>query len=303
MSYYYKYNFISPEPTFAIVKEELKSYFDSGAVDSVLFATWLDKCLRKLGKGSYYIANTVLHIENFQARLPDNFYSVREAWLCTQVNGFPYRSASSFYSQAISEDTIQVSPVLSSDPYAPVCDQNPDMSKLIQAVYKTNNEMNQVFNKEYLLKPGNINAESYCSPECSNFGSSAPDTFDIHDNKFLTNFKDGTVYLIFYSKEKDDCGYQLIPDNYRIREYIEAFIKYKVFEQLSNQVIDETANQIQSKLAFYKQMADEAYILAETEIKKQDVYAKQRAITAQKQSFRRYELADRRYRYGWRRNN
>ena len=28
MSYYYKYNFISPEPIYATVKEELKSYFD-----------------------------------------------------------------------------------------------------------------------------------------------------------------------------------------------------------------------------------------------------------------------------------
>ena len=30
MSYYYKYDFVSPEPLYATVKEELKSYFDTG---------------------------------------------------------------------------------------------------------------------------------------------------------------------------------------------------------------------------------------------------------------------------------
>lgn len=84
MSYYYKYNFVSPEPVFAIVQEELKSYFDSGAIDSLMFNTYLNKCLNKLGKGSYNIVPTILYIEGYEARLPDNFYSVREAWLSTR---------------------------------------------------------------------------------------------------------------------------------------------------------------------------------------------------------------------------
>ena len=66
MSYYYRYNFVSPEPIFAIVKEELKSYFDSGAIDSLLFPTWLSKCLDKLGKSSLYIVPTILHIDCFE---------------------------------------------------------------------------------------------------------------------------------------------------------------------------------------------------------------------------------------------
>lgn len=306
MSYYYKYTFISPEPVYATVKEELKSYFDTGAVDDLMFGTWTDKVLRKLGKSAYSIAETILHVDDFKARLPDDFYSVREAWLCTQVAGMPYRSANSFYSQALTECTIQVSPVTSNDPYAKPCTCTGTcscMPTLIQAVYKTNNEMNQTFTREYLLKPGNISVQDNCSFDCLNYGSSAPDSFDIHGNKFLTNFREGSVYLVFYAKDTDDRGRQLIPDNYRIREYLEAFIKYKVFEQLTNQLMDETAAQLQNKLMYYKQLSDEAYILAESEIKKQDVYAKLRAITAQRKSLNMYQLADRTYRYGWRRNN
>jgi hypothetical protein len=307
MSYYYKYNFTSPEIVYSTVKEELKSYFDTGAVDDLMFPTYLDKCLRKLGRATYVITETLLDIQDFEARLPDNFFAVREAWLCTDVNAFPYQTANSFYSQAASQTTIQVSPVISNgvpctNPECttgcPVC-----MPELIQAVYKTNNSMARTYTKQYLLKPGNISVRANCTLDCINLGSSSPDSFDIRDNKFVTNFRNGHVYLIFYATEYDDLGNQMIPDNYRIREYVEAFIKYKVFETLTNQTNDETFQQLQQKLAYYKQLSDEAFIMADIEIKKQDVYAKQRRIKQDLNRFNMYELPNRTNRYGWRRNN
>lgn len=306
MSYYYKYSFVSPEPTYAIVKEELKSYFDSGAVDDLMFPIYTNKCLDKLGKGTYVIVPEMLHIEGYEARLPDNFHAVREAWLCTSVNGFPYRSANSFYSQAASTDTIQVSPVTvggqactNIDCVTPGCDGAECMPELIQAVYKTNNEMNISYTKKYLLKPGNISVRDHCALDCANFGSNAPDSFDIRDNKFVVNFSCGDVYLVFYATDYDKTGNQLIPNNYRIKEYLEHYLKYKVFETLSHQVTDETANQINQKMMYYKSLSDEAYILAETEIKKQTAYQKQNRIKQDLNRLNMYELPNRRF--FWRR--
>lgn len=309
MSYYYKYDFVSPESSYALVKEELKSYFDSGAIDDLMFSTYTDKCLRKLGKTGYDIFETHLYIEDFQARLPDNFFKVREAWMCANISGYPYRSANSFYSQAASEDTIQVSPVTSGgsactnvDCTNENCNGAECMPQLIQAVYKTNNEINITHQRQFLLKPGNISTKRYCADDCANFGSSAADTFDIHGNKFITNFRKGIVNLIFYGTEYDGIGNQLIPDNYRVKEYIEKFLKFKMFETLCNQVNDETFNQLLSKKQEAKQEADEAYILADIEIKKQTADQKIRAIQARKNSFQKYELPNRTFRYGWRRN-
>ena len=307
MSYYYKYNFISPEPVYATVKEEFKSYFDTGAVDDLLFPTYLDKCLRKLGKSSYVISEQLLYIEDFEARLPDNFFAVREAWLCTSIPGYPYQTANSFYSQAASQTTIQVSPVISGGAPCtnlecttgcPTC-----MPELIQAVYKTNQQVAVEYHRQYLLKPGNISVKAHCDLQCANFGSSSADSFDIRDNKFVTNFRNGVVHLVFYSTAYDGMGNELIPDNYRIREFVEAFIKYKMIETLTNQTNDETFNQLQTKLAYYKQQADEAFIMADIEVKKQDSWAKQRRIIQDLNRFNRYELPNRSYRYGWRRNN
>jgi hypothetical protein len=327
MSYYYKYNFISPEIVYSTVKEELKSYFDTGAVDDLMFPTYTDKCLRKLGRTTYVISEEILYIEDFQARLPDNFFAVREAWLCTEVPGYPYQTANSFYSQAASQTTIQVSPLTVG---GQDCCKNPQclnptscagecMPELIEAVYKTNQQSGRSYRQEYLLKPGNISARNNCAVDyndnwefygysgvanrSSTPGASAADSFDIRDNKFVTNFRTGVVHLLFYATEYDNSGNQMIPDNYRIREYIEAFIKYKIFETLTNQTNDETFQQLQQKLVYYKQMSEEAFIMADIEIKKQDAWTKQRRIKNDLNRFNMYELPNRTNRYGWRRNN
>jgi hypothetical protein len=324
MSYYYKYNFVSPEPVYATVKEELKSYFDTGAVDDLLFPTYLDKALKKLGRTTFVISEEVLFIEDFQSRLPDNFYAVREAWMCTEVAGYPYQSANSFYSQAANATTIQVAPLtIGGTPCTQPGCQDPAcngtcMPSLVQAVYKTNNTVARGFTHEYLLKPGNISARQNCGVEYTNnwdFYAEAPpiheftpgaasyDSFDIRDNKFVTNFRNGVVHLLFYATEYDEIGNQLIPDNYRIREYVEAFLKFKIFEMLTNQTNDETFNQLQQKMMYYKQAYEEAYIMADIEIKKQTPWEKQRRIKNDLNRFNMYELPNRTNRYGRRRNN
>lgn len=309
MSYYSKYNFVSPEPVYAIVKEELKSYFDTGAADDLLFPTYLNKCLEKLGKSTHAILPVILFIDDFTCRLPDNFYAVREAWLCTQSNQVSYTSPEAFYTQVETLTTTQLAPLVTNqapdytcdDPLDPAC-----LSSVIQAVYKVTKEIPRgAINRKFLLKPGNISFSEDCAyfynnqgDYYGNLGTAGPttpasgdfDSFDLRDNKFVTTFRSGIVELVMYASDYDCLGGQMIPDNYRIKEYIEHFIKYKIFETITNQTNDETFNQLQQKLQYYKMLSDEAYIMAEMEIKKQDAFTKQRRIRKLKNKFNMYEL-------------
>ncbi len=305
MSHYYKYNFITPDVVFSVIKEELKSYFDTGAIDDLMFPTYLNKCLRRLGRTTLPIKEGPLFIEDFQSRLPDNFHAVREAWMCAEIQLDSYQGANSFYSQSVSATTIQIAPVvINGIPCTdPTCVSGCDecMPEVAQGVYKTNYSIDRSYQQQYLLKPGNISANSNCDvnymPSWKNYGqnpgASKIDSFDIRDNKFVTNFRSGVVHLIFYATDFDKTGSQLIPDNHEIIEYIEAFIKYKVFEILTNQTNDETFNQLQQKLVYYKQEADEAYIIADIEIKKQTVWQKQRGIKRDLNRLNKYELPNR----------
>jgi hypothetical protein len=319
MSYFYKYNFTSPEPIYAIVKEELKSYFDTGAVDDLLFPVYTNKCLEKLGRSTHAIVPVVLFVEDFVARLPENFYAIREAWYCNWVDPSPHSVGNAFYSQAYDTSTIQLTPTVTNqvnpcdNPGCVVSDCGGEcLSSVVQGVYKTLREIPRTsFRRQFLLKPGNISFSDDCDYNYNNsselYGniskpaspvSAHADSFDLHDNKFVTTFRKGVVEILMYASDYDNLGNQMIPENYRIKEYIEAFIKYKVFETLTNQTNDETFKQLQQKMLMYKQMSDEAYILAETEIKKQTVYEKQRRISKTAKRFDKYEIATGRGRYG-----
>lgn len=315
MSYYYKYNFISPEPVYSTVKEELKSYFDTGAVDDLLFPTYLDKCLKKLGRTTYVIQEIILDVCDFEARLPDNFISIREAWMCSEdISNRPFQTPNSFYSQASTQTTIQVSPIVYGGPSCPStccgnvgCDGS-CMPEILQTVYKTNQQSFRSITRQSLMQPGNINGRGHCELDYGGNSKNTPyssqaNSFDIRDNKFITNARTAVVHMIFYVAEYDTIGNQLIPDNYRIREYVETFIKYKVFEMLSNQLTDETFQQIQQKLVYYKGLSEEAFIMADIEIKKQDSWTKQRKIKNDLNRFSMYELPNRSSRYGHRRNS
>ena len=71
---------------------------------------------------------------------------------------------------------------------------------------------------------------------------------------------------------------------------------------LSNQTNDETFQQLQQKLVYYKQLSEEAFIMADIEIKKQDPWTKQRRIKNDLNRLNMYELPNRTNRHGWRRN-
>lgn len=271
MSYYYKYNFCSPEPTYALVKEELRSYFDTGAVDDTLFSLYTERCLKKLGKGSYKINESILNLDDFHSRLPEDFVSVREAWLCNHYDA-GFKLPGSTYEQITNTSTRIDNP----DVYCNPCAEcgNP---AIIQAIYKTTRQVAFTIKRQFLLTPGNINTKDHCSSDCINLGVNSPDTFDIRDNKIFTSCRSGVVYLVYYSVERTDKGYQLIPDNVRIQEYIESYLKFKIFEQLCNQVTDETYNQIEQKYQKYQAEQYEKQVLAEIEIKKQTAYQKREA--------------------------
>jgi len=284
MSYYYKYQFVSPEHIYANVKEELKSYFDTGAVDDLMFPVWTNKCLRRLGRGSFTIEPVVLHMDNFECKLPPDFKWVREAWMVTSILPITHQVPGAYYrnvTTCLNTDYDHQEP-------GGICynDCNPE---LVNLTYKTTTQKTDFpIQLNYLLTPGNIQCREKCDRSSPNLATSSPDTFDIHGNKFVTNFDQGLVYLTYYSEGLDDSGYSLIPDNYRIQEFIEAFIKQKVFEQLCNQITDETYNQIEAKLQRYTQAANEAYIIAETESKKQTVYEKRNAILREQHSLDNY---------------
>lgn len=283
MSYYYKYNFISPDPLFALIKEELRSYFEAGAVDDTFFPAWMDEILKKLGKATRPILETILTQKDFESKLPPEFYGVREAWLCTELEGavlFPNAK----YDQIFCKVTPEY------DACNPCNDCFPDILRVTYKEQHFGPLPQTKLKRIYLLKPGNIQTAQHCDLPCANLNASSPDSYDLRGNKFVTNLRQGIIHLIYYSNYTGEDGYQLIPDNYWIRELVKRYIKLKIFDQLWNQTTDETFNQIDRKKAVYQAQYDEAWIMADVEIKKKDVYEIQRSIKRDTNRLRHYKI-------------
>jgi len=66
-------NFISSEPLIAEVKQELKSYFEAGAISEVMIPTYIDQSLRKLRVMVLKPEELVLSFHNYKSELPCDF--------------------------------------------------------------------------------------------------------------------------------------------------------------------------------------------------------------------------------------
>lgn len=280
ISYYYKYNFISPEALYAQIKEELKSYFQTGVIDDVLFPKYTETVLRNLGRSSYKIENNIFRLEDFETRLPDNFEAVRELWLVTPFDQ-SFRMPNACYEQA----TVRVSPHTDRCNPGEFC--APDE---IKVTYKTTGTMIQRFECLHLLKPGNVNARENLSLDSFNRFSDCMESFDIRGGKIVTNFPQGCLYMVYYVKDVDENQFQLIPDNQRIQDYIFAELKYKCFENIYNNVSDETLKQIEGKMIYYERKRDEAKVMAEIEIKKQTLEHQIRATISARDRLKKYNI-------------
>lgn len=285
-SYYYTYTFTSPDNLYAEIKEEMRSYFNTGVLNDTMFPIYTDKALRKLGRSTYKIGDDILKLDDFEAKLPVDFRYVRELWACMNVFE-TMKNPGAIYTQA----TCIVDPYGEYDRCNPCDTCPPDCTTSQTKFYKTTEYFTYSFSLSHLLKPGNMTVKTHCSEDCKNFGIDMMqqwDVFDIRDNKVVTNFKNGHLYLVYYKEEIDDCQNQLIPDNFFIQEYIKSFIKYKMYEQLYNEVTDETFNQIERKYQLYKQEYNDAFILADAEVKKQTIYQKNLSIQRTRRRLDKY---------------
>jgi len=96
---------------------------------------------------------------------------------------------------------------------------------------------------------------------------------------------------VYYVKDYDNNDYQLVPDNIRIKDYIKAYLKYKCFETIYNNVSDETLRQIEGKLVYYERKADEARVMAETEIRMQTIQKQIMSVKSQRNRFNKYHIS------------
>lgn len=276
--YYEQYEFISPEPVFALVKEELNSYFLSQALDDTLFTLWTSKVLKKLTRGALPIRTGFVLIDGKSGYLPEDFKYPREVWaLENYVKKFtdPVATYGSVTAKRIDTPDFKCNP----------CDTCANR-EVVQAIYKVTSQVLYEFSKTHLLRPGKI-----IDPNGYPFYyGDASDIYEIDGNVIKTNFETGTLYINYYAEEYDEYGFQLVPDDVYILEAIEAFIKFKCFEMLYNTSSDESFNQSRAKKQEYELEYLSKMEIAKSWMKKETKERHKRAMERQRARLNKYKF-------------
>lgn len=286
--------YISCEPLYARIQEEMRSYFNTNAIDSLLFPIWTRDCIDKFEYTYLPIKEAVLDMCNFKCELPCDFKAVREVWMCATYFKGPITSPHVFYYQTdcrISPSPLPAEqcsscidgyqcfpPSQTPTPIAlpSLCDVPADYI----VTHKVMDQMYFSFKVTGLLKPGNFKTIGKCHESCPNIDMYNIDTFDISGNSLHTSFKSGTIYLAYYAThaEEDENGYYLIPDNDPFQKYLYHYLRFMVYQQLFDQSTDESFNQVRIKRDDAEHKMWDAYTNARTYAVSDDIYGTQRAI-------------------------
>ena len=237
--HYEHINYISSDSIVAEVKQELKSYFEAGAISEVLIPTYIDQALKKLRVFALKPEEAVLHFTNYKSELPCDFVLLDRAMMydyefqlsagVNSMQGYWYKSLECTNCNDCEPKQESYETITVPGPGFKLTMKQPEWIRVYHA------------------------SKQYCTEGCENLSVSSSDVLQIFNNsKISSTFEDGCVYIKYFSRPVDDDGLPLIPEILEVEEYIKSYLKFKFFENLWHSIMDESVNQIVSKFQYYK---------------------------------------------------
>ena len=280
-NYKWEYQWVSSEPFLSEVKEELKTYFEIGAVDDGLFPSYVDHCLKKIGLIVLEGVDEMIQLKNGIAILPNGVVYLNDVLFA----GSPGEKYSKLpvgrtdYQQII--ECIPVSGCSLNDP------DNPITYKEVRIVEKTTNHVLHTYDQIIRLKPATLKAKNMCESSIFKKFYDVANHYDVNGKILSTNLRNGELLIRYKRTRVDENGYPLVPDHVTMQDLISYYVRYKLFEQLWNTVTDETYNQIQGKMQYYEQKYNESLIIARTEMLTPSFEQQKEQLLLRRNKFRR----------------
>ena len=233
--------FISSETLVAEVKQELKTYFEAGAISEIMIPTFIDQALRKLKVLVLRPEEAIIRFENYKSELPYDFAMLDYA-ISYESDIFWQGGAHTFSGYWYKNMEGQCN---TCDP----CHSNVETYETISVLTPGY----RITMKHPRWIRVYFDSTSLCTENCENLKVSSTDIIKIGNNKKVSaSFKTGCIYLRYFSRPMDDNHVPMVPEVLEVEEYIKSYLKYKFFEMMWHSVMDESTRQITEKLQYYK---------------------------------------------------
>lgn len=251
----------------AEVLSDFRQYEESGLIDYRSLNLWIKTELKRFGSNITVLTEKVVQVENGEAELPEDFWSLKFAVKCT-ADSHEFETGtkanvqdSQYWTQRI-ENTYVWDNLSNSH-------KQTDYKEILEKVYyNTDTTINIRYKNPVLLRLTKGIKKEYCSQGCQNLQkqltASSPYEINILGNKIQANFKEGFIYMQYNALPTDDKGDIYIPDFTQLQEYLMYYAKRKILENLW--VNDDDVNLV-NKLQYIKQQEREYFGLAMTQVK------------------------------------
>lgn len=264
-----------------------QQYEEAGLIDHISLRTWIKNELKRFGGNLTTRQETLLHISNNKAKMPDDFWQLYFAMQCN-IEAYscddPEKKLqnSFFYKERV--EGIQEWDN-GNESY-----ENTTYKYLREDFYFNDARATFYYGNPTLLKLTKGFKKSLCASECPNLkiidGASSINEINIKGDYLYANFKEGTIYMRYDGFVKDEDGFIIIPETQhsRLKEYLIYYCRTRVLEDLI--IGDDDPNKVRM-LEYFNTKTIAAFGLAMTEVKmealgqdwKRVVRNKQRAQT------------------------
>lgn len=249
----------------AEIKTSLSNYDAMGLLDDISIYKWVMKAVKVFGANIMELQDTIIPITNGQGRLPLNFYSMLSAYLCE-----PY----GYYTDKKDKKILQnLRMWVEKDErgfewnLCNACTKNTSEKIITEKVYLDDNLFEVYYKNPVLLKLGRGFKRNVCHSYCKNKTSiNSSYEITINNQTIHTNFKQGTIYMQYFGLPRDEKGIIILPEsnNGYVEEYIEYFVKMKIFEKVLTNGDDPSASNL---FQYYIAKENEYKTLALTDAK------------------------------------
>ena len=241
-------------------------YEESGLIDYLSLRRWIKSELKRFGSNLMVMNETILHVKNNKAKVPENFWQMYLAVNC-EMQGYTTEDSedvlqnSLFFKERI-EGTQEWDNM--SDSYV-----GKDFKYVREDFVFKNSKATFYYSNPKFLKLNKGFNKSVCAPGCQNLRSllvdQSPNSIDIVGEQLNANFKVGDIYMQFRGLAADEEGKILIPttQHNRLVDYLIYYCRMRILEDIWTGQDGDVANQI----SYFDRKRADSFMLAMTEIK------------------------------------
>lgn len=229
------------------VQNFFPAYFDSGKVDDSILIPVAEKINSIIGLRMLDTTNAIVQIENCKGKLPEDFYKLNHAVLCTS-----YKVRMGNPAPFIREEKVSCEDDMSycekKHPCSLYFDECGNATRIIQRFRFDEYEYTDI--RPIQVKVSN---NGKCDSGCPNLKIQCGNIIEIIDNELVCNFQMGSVYIDYFKlNSKDDL---MVLDHPRIRDWMVNDMIYTTLKYLYL-----SGEDVQQKLQFFKEESHKAEI-------------------------------------------